>query len=158
LDRLELLQQMPIFGALSTESMDLLLNFANVRVFQPGAYLFKENDKPDGLYVLEEGRVKVVRDYKGKAYRLGDLGPGDCVGEMALIDMDRRSASVIATQPCQTIHISGMTLYQLRKQDLEQFVTIQLNLSREISRRLRDADQKLFELKIAQDIPGHAPI
>lgn len=154
---MQLLQEMPVFGALSVDSINVLLNASQARVFQPGAYLFREDDKPDGLYILEHGRVKIVRVYQGKAYRLGDLGPGDCVGEMALIDMDQRSASVIATQPCETIHISAMSLYQLRKYNLEQFVTIQLNLAREISRRLRDADQKLFELKVAQDIPGFAP-
>lgn len=154
MDRIALLQQMPIFGALSANGVQVLLNAAKERVFQPGAYLFREHDKPDGLYVLLEGNVKIVKDYQGKAYRLGQLGPGDCVGEMALIDMDERSASVIATQPCQTLHLSAMALYQLRKVDLEEFVTVQLNLAREISRRLRDADKKLFELKVAQDQPG----
>ncbi len=76
---------------------------------------------------------------------LGHLGRGDCFGEMSLIDLFPRT-SVRAEKPCTAIEISSDALYEIYKRDLEQFALIQMNIAREISRRLRGADERLFEI------------
>jgi CRP-like cAMP-binding protein len=65
---------------------------------------------------------------------------------MALIDLNPRSASVVAVEDCIALEISHQALYVLYENYLEQFVLIQMNLAREVSRRLRALDERLSRL------------
>jgi CRP-like cAMP-binding protein len=67
---------------------------------------------------------------------------------MALIDHCPRSASVRAVEDCSAIQISAANLYRLYAQDLKQFALIQMNMGREVCRRLREADNMLFGVKL----------
>ena len=153
---ISLLQEMPIFGAISETSMQLLLDHAFEETYAAGDYLFRKGDDSDGLYVIEKGKVVVQRHSADETFVLGTLSQGDCVGEMSLLDMHPRSADVLAQTETTAIHLSTMSLYKLRKANLEQFTTIQLNLARELSRRLRRTDEQLFEMMMqVVDIVGH---
>ena len=63
---------------------------------------------------------------------------------MALLDLFPRSASVLAVMPCTALHLTSDNFYELYKHDLEQFALVQMNLGREVTRRLRAADERLF--------------
>ena len=66
---------------------------------------------------------------------------------MSLIDMQPRSASVRALEACEALEISIPSLHQLYKVDVEQYAMIMMNMGREVSRRLRKADERLFQLE-----------
>ena len=55
-----------------------------------------------------------------------------------------RSASVRAVEDCVAIHISAANLYQVYAQDLKQFALMQMNMGREVCRRLGKPDRQLF--------------
>jgi CRP-like cAMP-binding protein len=59
-----------------------------------------------------------------------------------------RSASVRAVEDCAAIHISAANLHQVYAQDLKQFALMQMNMGREVCRRLREADDMLFGVKL----------
>ena len=67
---------------------------------------------------------------------------------MAIIDHCHRSASVRATEDCSAIRISAADLYRVYGQDLKQFALIQMNMGREVSRRLREANNRLFSAQM----------
>ena len=69
---------------------------------------------------------------------------GDCFGEMALMDLVPRSASVRAVEHCVAIELATAHLHGLYKHDAEQFALIQMNIGREVCRRLRITDDLLF--------------
>ena len=139
---------MPIFGAISDESLKFLLERSkDVRVAKDD-YFFRENDQGSSMFVLEEGRVAVLKSWVGQTQGLAFLNSGDCFGEMALIEMGARSASVQATEDCTAIEVSIDILHELYQQDLEQFTIIQMNMSREVCRRLRKADDLLFQVQM----------
>lgn len=60
--------------------------------------LFREGDVGECAYVVEQGRISIVRDNQGDAQELSQLGPGECLGEMALISLQPRMASAIACE------------------------------------------------------------
>ncbi len=140
------LQAMPIFGGLRADVLDGLVETAkSVSVARDG-YFFREGDRAESMFVLETGEVVLLRHGAGKPYELGRLKAGDCFGEMALFDLFPRSASVRATAPCTAIELSTASLYQLCESDLEQFALFHTNVSRELSRRLRIANEQLFRV------------
>ncbi len=146
--RIELLQQMPIFGGLRAEALAILLDHA-VTVHVPAqAFFFREGDPAVSMFVLERGRVAVLRSWKGRELVLSRFEQGDCFGEMALLDLFPRSASVRAEADCTAIELTPAHLYQLYERDAAQFAMVQMNIAREISRRLRETDDLLFRTRM----------
>lgn len=146
--RIKLLQQMPIFGGIQTDVLEFILSLsASVSVKSDEAF-FRENDTGSTFFVLESGLVAVTKLWKGQQHVLRQLEVGDCFGEMAIMDLQARSASVIAMQDSSAIEIPVSCLYQVQKKDLKQFTLIQMNMGREVSRRLRELDEELFRINI----------
>jgi CRP/FNR family cyclic AMP-dependent transcriptional regulator len=143
--RLQLLRDMPVFGGVTANTLDILLQSAPVICVSKGDYFFREGDSALSMFVLEKGQVAILKSWNDHLYRLRSLGRGDCFGEMALIDLFPRSASVMADEDSTAIELSSAMLYEISKRDLEQFTIIQMNIARELSRRLRVADERLFQ-------------
>jgi CRP/FNR family cyclic AMP-dependent transcriptional regulator len=143
--RLELLEAMPIFGGLTEESLTFLLEISRIVSVSEGQFFFREADEASSMFVLEEGRVAILKKWEDKDHLLGYLGKGDCFGEVALLDLCPRSASVLAVGDCNAIELSTAAFHELYSKSLAQFTLIQMNMGREVSRRLRRADERLFE-------------
>jgi CRP-like cAMP-binding protein len=142
------LQRMPIFGGLRADVLEMLLA-GSMTVSKPkGGYFFRENDAAESLFVIETGRVAILKPWYAEEHLLSELGPGDCFGEMALMDFFPRSASVKAVEPTDALEIPIAAIHSLYEKNLEQFAMIQMNLGREVSRRLRQADDRLFRLRM----------
>lgn len=144
--RLELLQRMPIFGGIREDILEFLLQVSHVVSVKSGDFFFHENEPGTSMFVLESGKAAVMKLWKGRQRLLRYFEQGDCFGEMALMDLCPRSASVVASEDCVAVEIPASCLYQIHKKDLEQFTLIQMNMGREVSRRLREADDQLFRM------------
>ena len=153
---IELLQGMPIFGALREDMLRLLLEQAREVRVAAGACFFRENDPANSMFVLESGHVGVLKQWQGQDWRLHDLEAGDCFGEMALMDLLPRSATVLADVDCLAIELSSADQMRLYERDVEQFALLQMNLGREVCRRLRDTDELLFRFRMGEH-PASAP-
>jgi CRP-like cAMP-binding protein len=145
LSQVQLLQTMPIFGGINEKILGYLLEFTREVTRPQGAYFFHEKDPGDSMFVLERGEVDIVKTWKDHAYFLRKIGIGDCFGILTLLDLGPRSGSAIARRNCTAIEISSANMYQIYKKDPEQFMLMQMNLGREVSRRLREADTQLFK-------------
>ena len=149
----ERLQQMPIFGGVRPSALEALVG-AGRRVDVPaGGYFFREQEPAQGLYVLEAGRVVVVKQWRSQSMQLRVLEPGDCFGEMALLDLFPRSASVRALDDSAALEITAADLMRLYEHDVEQFALVQMNIAREMCRRLRETDEMLFEAVMGGQAP-----
>lgn len=142
--RITLLQQMPLFGGIRDDALCFLLGVSRDVHVRAGTFFFREGEPGESMFVLESGVVEVRKKAKHGALLLSRLGPGDCFGEMALIELAPRSASVQALEESSAFEIFAASLHQLYERDLEQFALIQMNMARELSRRLRAADERLL--------------
>jgi CRP-like cAMP-binding protein len=146
--RIELLQRMPVFGGIRSDIIRFLLGLCPVVSVPKDEYFFRERDQADSMFVMESGKASVLKLWRGQDYLLRTLQEGDCFGEMAVMDLCPRSASVRAVEDCTAIRISAANLYQVYAKDLKQFALIQMNMGREVCRRLRDSDSRLFSAKM----------
>ena len=154
--RIELLQRMPLFGGVDASTIQFLLTFCPIVSVPADAYFFREREDGDSMFVLELGKSAVLKSWHGEDYLLQTLKEGDCFGEMALIDHGSRSASVRAVEDCRAIRISAADLHRVYAWDLKQFAMIQMNMGREVCRRLREANWRLFSAKMGvPDTDGH---
>lgn len=144
-ERLAILQNMPIFGGVREDILEFMLSDAPMRTFRRDEYFFREGDDAHSMFVLESGSAAVVKAWQGGAYLLRKLYAGDCFGEMSLIDFCPRSASVVALADSRAIELTKPNFFRVYRRDLEQFALIQMNMGREVSRRLRATDAMLFK-------------
>lgn len=142
------LQTVPVFGGLKDRTVSLLLDCARLSTVAKGDFFFREDERGSSMFVLQEGEVAVLKSWQNRDYIFSELFRGDCFGEMSLIDLGPRSASILALQPCSALEITAADLRKLYQQDVREFAMIHMNMGREVSRRLRDADRRLFLAKI----------
>ncbi len=141
----EVLRNVAIFGALSDETL-AFLNDRLEHVFVPaGELFFEEGEMGEAVYVLESGRAEVEKCREGRRIVLASLEAGACFGEIALVAICPRSASVRAVEDCRAARLANGVLFELHGRDLEQFTLLQMNLGREIARRLNDTSELLFQ-------------
>ena len=152
--RLQLLQNIAIFGGLAEKTVVRILEQASEVDVARGDFFFREGDDGHSAFVLERGRVEILKSRGGRHYPLRTLEAGDCFGEMALIDFGPRSASVRALGDSRAIEISPSCLRDLFLHDLEQYAIIYMNMARELSRRLRRADERMFRARVESRIPA----
>jgi CRP-like cAMP-binding protein len=149
--RIELLQRMPVFGGIRAEILQFMVGVCPVVSVPASEFFFREHDQADSMFVLEAGKAAVLKSWGGQQHLLRTLKEGDCFGEMAVMDLCPRSASVRAVEDCTALRISAANLYQVYARDLKQFALIQMNMGREVSRRLRESDERLFRAKMGTD-------
>lgn len=146
--RIAALQEMPIFGGLRSDVLAALVADARQVDMPKDGFFFHQDDDAHSLFVLEAGEVAVLRRWEGQHLVLGHLREGDCFGEMALIDLFPRSASVQAVEACNALELATASFQRLAESDLEQFALLQMNIARELSRRLRVADDRFFHAHV----------
>ncbi len=146
-DRIKLLQAMPFFGAINNRSVELILKLSETLEVERDELFYEEGQRGDSLFILEQGRVVIFKRDESKEYVLRHAEKGDCFGELALIDIESRYASVRAESDCTAIEIPSSALLSLYENDVEQFILIQMNMAREVGRRLRAADERWFQIQ-----------
>jgi CRP-like cAMP-binding protein len=146
----EFLARIPIFGGVAPTLLERLTDAATVMRVPAGVQLMGEGDHARSVFVVCEGELEIrKRGANGADIRLAQLRPGDCVGEMSLIDIQPRSATVRTISDCALLRIDHGQIGKLYRSHPEVYTLLVLNIAREISRRLRRADQKLADLGVA---------
>lgn len=156
-DLFQLFRRMPVFGGIETGTLEWLLESSSTIKVVAGDYLFREGDTANSFFVILEGTVAAERSWQGEAVELQRLATGDCVGEMAIMEVKSRSASVRAIENVAAIEVTRRTLQQLSQQNLEQYAILMMNMGREVSRRLGQANNRLFELDQSSPQPRAWP-
>ncbi len=132
------LENVDLFKGLSPAELDALRRASVAREFSKNAVVIHEGDIADSLYIIERGRVKVYcSDKNGKDFVLDILEDGDYFGELALLDDDKRSASVRAMETA-----SFRVIY---KQDFNTVLDAHPNIARTLNRNLTQRIRKLTD-------------
>lgn len=133
-------------GVLDDQARDDLVAIGTWRTFTTGQALVHQGGPSRDLYVLAEGRVRVVMTTPdGVELLLAVLGPGGTVGELSVLDGRPRSASVLALEPVRALRIGGSAFGQFLLARPRAVV----GLLRVLSGRLRSADELRLHLAVA---------
>jgi CRP/FNR family transcriptional regulator, cyclic AMP receptor protein len=140
------LQAVPIFGGLMDEEVELIRALLEPRTVGAGDELVVEGTPGNELFVIEEGQASVMKRLPdGQLTCFAELGPGSCFGEMALIGVMPRSASVCAKTPLHALALPYAKIARLSEQHPHVFLVLVMNLAREVCRRLLRANAVLCE-------------
>ncbi len=140
------LRSVPVFHDLKGPSLDMLFEFLEERRWDVGGHICNEGELGRTLYVIREGEVEVLRrSTKGNDQSIVKLGPGECFGEMTLVELQPRSATCVVRKKAITYSLTNLDLWNLYKADNFAYVIILQNICRMLSRRLRKADSRIVE-------------
>ena len=108
IEKMMLIRQVPIFSELDAADLEELASIVEERIINASKDLFREGDVGDAVYLIVKGKVRVfVGGGESPETTLNELGAGSCIGEMAVLDREPRSASVQAMERTRLLRVPG---------------------------------------------------
>ncbi len=133
-DVLNQLQKTTIFKNVSDDVLAEVAVKASTRKLVTDEVLMRKGEKGDSLFLIHDGWVKIVTvDSKGDELIINKCGPGETIGEMALLDGIPRSATVIALSDAEVLELKKDVFEEILKQRPD----VSLAIIRSYSERLR---------------------
>lgn len=143
---LTFLLEAPMFGDLDAAELSEIVQILQIQRLREGQVLFREGDRGDSWYVLYEGEVEVLKDTEIEQRRITTLGPRACIGEMAILDGSRRSATVRATRSATVFRFRKSSFDELLRDDNIGAYKLVYQMARLLAARQRDTTARLAEL------------
>ena len=146
MNKIELLQSVPLFAELSMVSLKKISEKMVTRSYPKGKMVVIEESLGRTFFLIKSGAVKVTRmNEDGREVILAMLGEGDFFGEMALLDGEGRSANVVTIEEAILLSLQrGDFLYIL-----ESYPKIAIKLLEELTSRIRYSDQQIESLSLS---------
>jgi CRP/FNR family cyclic AMP-dependent transcriptional regulator len=124
------LEKLPLFRDLSRKERDQIARWTDEVDVPAGYHLLDQGRLPHEFFVLEKGTVTVTKDGE----HIADLGPGDFFGEIAIVEKDRRTASVVASTP--------VTAIVMVSRDFERMSEVMPHVAEQIHAAIRERMQR----------------
>ena len=146
---IEELKQFPMLAQITDADMEDLLLLLKREDFPEGSRIIEENEEGDCMYLLLEGQVDVLKTtLYGEEYVCAKLNDSmHCVfGEIAMIDRDRRSATVLATTDCRTAVLSSEDFRAFCEKHPQAGCHLLIVISANLCRNLRKENENLLKV------------
>lgn len=146
---IEELKTFPMLASLPKEDLEKFLDICTEQSFPEGSRIIQEGDIGDTMYLLLEGAVEILKTtLYGEEYVCASLEDKlHCVfGEIALIDHDRRSASVQAKTACRTLYVSAENFRTFCRKYPSAGCELLLFISTNLCRNLRKENENLVKV------------
>ena len=136
-------RKLSLFAELDDKEVAAIAGVAKTRHYAKDDVIFHADESGDVFCVIREGKVKITMiSPEGKEIILSMMGPGDFFGEMALIDDEPRSATVVAMEPLEVFTIWRTDFLEILKDNF----SITRKILAELSRRVRRMSNRIESL------------
>lgn len=135
-----------MFGGLTAKELQIVHDYLDEKIYPQGTCILEQGEPNNTVYFIVDGEVSIQKyhqEEKDHKRVITTLHTGDSFGEMELIDIQPCAASVVCLTDTKIITLSNNDLYTLSTTHLKIFTMLILNLARDISRKLRSADDLL---------------
>ena len=138
------LMKYSLFGGLVEEQLDKIIPLLGQETYMPDDTIIVEGALNDNILFILEGRVSILKGGK----LIYDLTEGSTFGEMEVLDVMPSAATIKAVTKVEVISISNISLREIYRIDIKGFSLLLMNLARDLSRRLRIANEIMVEGKM----------
>ncbi len=146
MDKVDFLRRVNLFSSLEGNYLKKIAEYCIPRSYKKGETIISQGDPGVGLFIISRGKVKIVKELlHGDKLEISTHGPGDFVGEMAVLDNAVRSANVIAVEDTECLVITAWDFKARMKAHPE----IALELLPVVVQRFRESSEMLFYLSRA---------
>ena len=144
----EILKNVSIFKNLSDDEAEKVTNLCGEQKFEPGDIIIEEDTKGEGLYIIRSGKARVVKLEGGYERNIAEVGPGEHIGEMSLIDDMNTSARVVAEEPTVCLALRKEDLDLAMDSDDKLHIKILRSITATLTERLRRTSEDLMVWKL----------
>jgi CRP/FNR family transcriptional regulator, cyclic AMP receptor protein len=144
---IELIRQLevPLFGTMNAEDLAAIVPFLHRRNFAPNQLVFSKGDQAEELYLLLSGRMKIsVLAPDGRELAFRTAGPGQMVGEIAVLDGGTRTADMTSLSQSEVLVLGKASLARL----IADRPAINRDLVQFLCQRLRDTTEQLESIAL----------
>ncbi|MDQ6995377.1 MAG: cyclic nucleotide-binding domain-containing protein [Mariprofundaceae bacterium] len=128
---------------LSSDDKRILKGLVERKSYNKGDMILEENQEPEGLFILENGKVALEHQKNGQHVRIAKLEEGSQFGDMSLFDDEKTSVSVKALEAC--------TLYLFSQKSMTYMMEYRQSLSNDIMlNTIRSLAQAIRQMNDAQ--------
>jgi CRP/FNR family transcriptional regulator len=139
----ELLRWLPLFSGLADDELAQVVTVASLERFEAEQIVFREGESSSSCYVIRSGHACALREHPdGRVITLARFGPGDIFGELAMLDNQRRSATIQALDELEVLAILGPDMRRL----LGEHPEISVKLIASLGQRLRETNERVAGL------------
>ncbi len=142
----EALQQSSLFREFSETGLHIFAAIATEKSLPAGAPLFAENMVGESMFIVKSGTVRITIKDGGGDRTLATVGPGDHLGELALLARSVRLVSAIAETPCELVELAQRDYYRLQPQKPQACLKLALAIAADLARRLGEGRDGLRSL------------
>ena len=141
----DILDGLALFQDFSYPELKTMSRFLKHQAHKQGDTLFEEGDPGDTMLILAEGKLSIFKGGEHGTQLLSHEGRGRMVGEMALLDNERRSATCVADTDCEVLTLSLEGLTRMSHEAPLLAYKFMFSLAKILSRRLRKTSGLLVD-------------
>lgn len=148
----ELVENIPLFKNFSKEDCKKICDMCRLINFKGGQTIFNEGDRDDSLYIILNGKVKILKSKTNRNILLAELDKGDFFGEMEILHPSKqgRTASAVASSDADLLKITKQEIDNaIKKSQLYAFKLVHF-FAKVLCERLRRMDDAYTQLFLEQ--------
>ena len=139
----EALRKSSLFRDFSETGLKIFAAIATEKTIPAGAPLFAENMVGESMFIVKSGTVRIVAKDGAGERALATVGPGEHLGELALLARSVRLVSAIADTPCELVEIAQRDYYRLQPQKPQACLKLALAIAADLARKMADGRDAL---------------
>ena len=147
----EALAKAALFRDFTETGLKIFASIAVEKSIPAGSPLFVESMVAESLFIVKSGTVKITQKTADGERELGTLGPGDHVGQLALLGKGVRLVSAVAATPCEVLELSQRDFAKLQPQKPQACLKLAIAIAADLAQRVAD-NRELF-----RDLPARKP-
>ena len=142
----EALQRAPLFKDFTETGLRIFAAIAIEKVLPAGSPIFVEDMVGESLFIVKSGTVRIVQKGEGGERELGTLGPGDHLGELALLGRGVRLVTAIAATSCEVVEITQRDFAKLQPQKPQACLKLALAIAGDLAAKVAESRDLLRDL------------
>lgn len=150
---LEALQRSSLFKDFTETGLRIFAAVAVEKTVPAGTPLFVEAMAGESLFILKSGKVRITQRADKAERELAVLGPGDHLGELALLARSTRLVSAVAATDCEVVELTQRDFARLQPQKPQACLKLALAIAADLAARVGENRELLRELA-AQKVAG----
>lgn len=150
----ERLREVGLFGGLNDAALETFAHAHEIIDVPGGSAVFREGEPGREMFVVLEGEIELFREVGGKEAVVASVSRNDWFGEMSMLDILPRPTTARVVTRARLLRLTAHDLDVLYRRDLKAYTLLVLNIAREMSRRLRQADALLADLRVDRSSSG----
>ncbi len=154
----EALQKAPLFREFTETGLKIFAAIAAEKTVPAGSPIFVENMVGESMFVVKSGSVRITQRTADGEKELATAGPGDHLGELALLGTGVRLVSAVAATTCEVVEITQRDFLRLQPQKPQACLKLAVAIAQDLAQRVADSRDLLRELPGAGARPAATPV